>query len=248
MSDSVILDSFDKLRACATLDARWSLIGSLLSDLGYDQINYAVLNVVDESRETASVTQYSTMDQSWISHYLDARLDLHDPHVRFVRNMGWKPYFFDETAAASLVDGEQDVIEQAAEAGLRAQMSIVFPDIVGAPVPTAGMTIGTSRCPSDFYAGISGREQALLVTAMLFHSLSMADVRSDQIGAEPLTPRERDSLSYVAKGHRVGRIAEKLGITEVTVELHLRNARRKLKSATTAQAIARAMMTGAVTL
>lgn len=248
MSHSVLLDSFDALRACSSLDERWGLIGSLFGSLGYDQINYAVLNVADEGRDTASVTQYSTMDQGWIAHYLDSRLDLHDPHVRFVRNMGWKPYFFDETAAASLAGGERDVIDQAADAGLRAQMSIVFPDNIGAPVPIAGMTIGTSRAPSDFYAGINGYEQAVVVTAMLFHSLSMASVRSNQFGTEPLSARERDALSYVAKGQRVGRIAEKLGISEVTVELHLRNARRKLRAATTAQAIARAMLVGAVSL
>lgn len=231
-----------------TVADRWLALGAILGDAGFDQLNYAVLNTAQQDRATASVTQFSTMDSSWIEHYLDRRLDLHDPHVRFVREMGWKPYFFDHTTLGGLSSEERQVIEQAAEAGLRAQISVVFPKSMGECGPNGGMTIGSSRNPADFYRSVAGQEDMLLTVAMLFHSLSIGDVRREQMGAQVLTRRERDTLSYLARGLRVQRTADKLGISEATVELHLRNARRKLKARTTAQAIAHAVLLGDVAL
>jgi DNA-binding CsgD family transcriptional regulator len=242
-----IFECMDRLREKPRVDERWSEIIRIFDDLGFDQINYAVLNTASAERDTAAVTQFSSMDRTWIDHYLSNRLDLHDPHVRFVRQMGFQPYFFDQRRARTLEAEEAKVIKQAAEAGLRAQISVVFPDHVGTPLPIGGMTIGSSRHPDDFYASVRGSEQSLVSIAMLFHALSIGQVRAAQLGLEPLSPRERDALSFVAEGLRVGRIAEKMNVAEVTVELHLRNARRKLKSATLGQAVARAIMIGAVT-
>jgi DNA-binding CsgD family transcriptional regulator len=57
-----------------------------------------------------------------------------------------------------------------------------------------------------------------------------------------LSPRERECLAWLALGLRHDRIAEKLGITRPTVELHLANARRKLDARTREQALARAVV------
>lgn len=61
-------------------------------------------------------------------------------------------------------------------------------------------------------------------------------------GIAPLTARERDCLQLAAKGHRTGRIAEKLNLAEVTVGLHLGNARRRLSARTLPEAVAKAML------
>ena len=61
-----------------------------------------------------------------------------------------------------------------------------------------------------------------------------------------LSTREQDCLTYVATGCRVTEIAECLGIAETTVELHLRNARRRLGARTRDQAAARALVSGLI--
>jgi DNA-binding CsgD family transcriptional regulator len=62
-----------------------------------------------------------------------------------------------------------------------------------------------------------------------------------------LSPRERDCLLWLSQGLRNDRIAERTGISDRTVELHLANARCKLKAATREQALARAISLGLVT-
>lgn len=238
-------NGIDELFGCRTMEQRWSCLTEIYRSLGFDQINYAVLNLTSGSRAEASVTQYSTMDAGWIEHYLSDRLDLHDPHVRFVREMGWQPYFFEAAAMVDRLESrERSVIEQAADAGLRSQISVVFPGATGEQGPSGGITIGSSLAVKDFRAAVNGKEQQLIALSMIFHNLSLPEVRRSQMNLRPLTARERDCLRYTADGLRIGQIAQRLAISNVTIELHLRNARRKLKAATTAQAVAHAILAG----
>src|SRR3546814_836288 len=135
-----------------------------------------------------------------------------------------------------------------AEAGLRAQISMVAPDPSGRGEPIGGMTIGSSLHDGEYFRAIAGKEAMLLSAAMLYHNSTIGEIRRHQVGARALSPRERDCMTYVARGLRTVRIAERLGLSEVTVELYLRNARRKLKAATTSQAVARAMIFGDISL
>lgn len=53
-----------------------------------------------------------------------------------------------------------------------------------------------------------------------------------------LSPREVEVISLLANGMRTGQISQHLGIRCVTVDLHIRNARKKLNAATREQAVA----------
>ena len=68
----------------------------------------------------------------------------------------------------------------------------------------------------------------------------------EEVAALRLSEREIQCLSLLAQGHQDSRIASQLGISRPTVRLHLVNARRKLKSATREQALARAVALGLI--
>ncbi len=59
-----------------------------------------------------------------------------------------------------------------------------------------------------------------------------------------LTPRERDVLGLLTKGHANKEIARQLGLKEVTVKVHLKGVFRKLGAANRTQAVKIAMQLG----
>ena len=59
-----------------------------------------------------------------------------------------------------------------------------------------------------------------------------------------LTPRERDSLAFVADGKTDWEISVIMGVSEATVRFHVDNARRKLGAVNRAQAVARLSIHG----
>lgn len=240
---------YEIMMDCTDRTSRWQKAVAFMARHGADQINYAVLNTLEHPRQVAPVTQLSTMPDDWIKFYLNERLDLYDPHVAYVRRGQIAPYRWTTDMLSSLEDDkQQQVIALAAEAGLRAQVSLIAPDPISGLEPIGGMTIGSSLKGRDFFGAVSGKEGMLQSAGMVFHQLSIGEIRRHQVGAQPLSPRERDCMSYLALGLRSTRIAEKMSISEVTVEMHLRNARKKLRAATTAQAIARAMTFGDISI
>lgn len=238
-----------ELESCADFSARWARFTTLLASYGADQINYGVFDTFSFRRDEAPVNFISTMDASWISYYGERRFDLDDPHVIIARKGKNKLYRWREDWTANLAtDSVRDVAHQTAEAGLRAQIHVMLPDPLGISASIGGATIGSSMRPDEYFASLGGRDEMLSMAAQLFHQQAIGEVHREQVGARALSNRERDCLTYAALGLRTARIAERLALSDVTVELHLRNARRKLKAVTTSQAVARAMIFGDVTI
>lgn len=234
---------YETLAGGQCVDDHWHILTGFMARHGADLINYAVLNTLTDERNEARVTQFSNMDPSWIEFYLDRKMDLDDPHVHYVRECHHRPYRFDEAAALRLEDKRaRDVLLMAVDAGLKSQLSVIAADPKGARDPIGGMTIGSSIQSPDYFKAIAGKEDMLLSAALIFHNHCIGEIRREQVGAQSLTARERDVMAFVALGLRTSRIGERMGLADVTVEMHLRNARRKLRAATTAQAVARALI------
>lgn len=233
----------EALALCRDVEGHWSVLTGFMARHGADVINYAVLNTLADERSIARVTQFSNMDSSWIEYYLDQKMDLDDPHVHYLRECNHRPYLFDEAAVRRLEDERgREVLLMAADAGLKSQLSVIAADPKGARDPIGGMTIGSSVRSPEYFKAIDGKEVMLLTAALVFHNHCIGEIRREQVGAQSLTQRERDVMAYVALGRRTSRIGEQMGLADVTVEMHLRNARRKLRAATAAQAVARAMI------
>ena len=65
-------------------------------------------------------------------------------------------------------------------------------------------------------------------------------------GASRLSGRERDVLARFAQGLRPDRIADRMGLSKRTVDMHAANARRKLGARTIAEAVALAVRQGLI--
>jgi len=244
-----IAESLEMICGAQTFLQRWQALTHCMTGYGADQLNYGILDSFNYNFDDAPVSFISTMPSDWIAYYGERRFDLDDPHVKFVREGRLSPYKWGGSALALLDDeAERLVVAETMSAGLKAQLSVILPDARTLNRPIGGLTIGSSLNEAEYFRAISGREGDLAALAMMFHLLSIGEVRREQAGAVPLSIRERDCLSYVALGMRTVRIAEKLGLSEVTIELHLRNARRKLRAATTAQAVARAITFGDISI
>ncbi len=103
---------------------------------------------------------------------------------------------------------------------------------------------------SDWLGRPEGILQARLLVAVLSSQYrpehDPSDSRQLYSFRSALAPREREVLSWLATGCRTARIAERMGIEEVTVTKHLHSARRKLGARTREQALAIALRDGLI--
>jgi len=91
-----------------------------------------------------------------------------------------------------------------------------------------------------------GRE-AHLAAVLAYERMSVLGLGQAN-GPQILSERERECLLWLCAGLRVSVIASKLAISESAVNLYISNAKRKLGSKTREQAIARALVSGEISL
>lgn len=123
------------------------------------------------------------------------------------------------------------------------------PGLHGLQVPVFGPT-GLEGAVSLGGRGIDASAQARFGVRTLAEAVFLAARKlldAPPAGAiEALSEREREVLGWTAAGRRQGEIAATLGLSERTVENHMRRIRRRLGVATTAQAIRVAIRNGEI--
>lgn len=138
-----------------------------------------------------------------------------------------------------LTTREKSFIAQASEAtGTRSGTSVTT--VRG----RAGWNLMSDMSRKEFEALFAAHGADVMLCAQMIH-VSLAGHTPPAV---TLSRRERDCLTYVATGSRMTEIAERLRIAESTVELHLRNARKRLGARTRDEAVARALTSGAIKL
>ncbi len=226
-------------------NARFAALTATLGQIGFDQINYGFFDPEAARRDQAEVIFLSTMPESWLAHYHANAMHLTDPHVMKVLADNLTPYMWGETQMKALADAR--ILHTARgieEAGQRSAICTPLASPFAPAIPVAGMTMGSSMNERDL-AGVTGDHAWRLGSLVhLFHHMSLGELHRRRIGIEPLTTRERDCLRYAADGLLQEAIAHQLNLARVTVETHLRNAKRKLRAKTLSQAVARAMAFG----
>lgn len=144
-----------------------------------------------------------------------------------------------------LSEGERALIAAfGEESGLRTGSSITIKrDSLGRG---SGFNILSSLGRDAFLETFERHRTDLVMGAQFVASGLQAEPIRQPDDASRLTVRECDCLAFVASGLRIAEIAQRLGVSVVTVEFHLRNARQKLGAQTRDHAVALALMRGAI--
>lgn len=224
---------------------RFALFTAALERFGLDQINYGFFDPAEADRSKAEVLFLSTMRADWLQYYYDRALHFDDPHVVKVRQGNVLPYRWGKTEVASL---EAANVRRAAleieDAGIRNSLCIPLASPFAPLRPVAGMTLGSSQDSPLLHDADTA--PYLVAITHLFHNLSLGALTRERLEIKPLSAREKDCMQLLIGGLTQDQIAERLTLSRATVELHLRNAKRKLKADSLTQAVARALMFGEI--
>ncbi|MEZ5896961.1 MAG: helix-turn-helix transcriptional regulator [Parvularculaceae bacterium] len=127
----------------------------------------------------------------------------------------------------------------------RAPETYIVPVSTPGKIGSSGFSFFSDVSEEAFERFIDQFHLSILVAGYAAHN-RMQVLRAAKLEPALLSKRERECLLWLAKGCRTKEISQKLGIREVTVNLHISNARKKLKAVTREQAVAKAVMLGAI--
>ena len=220
---------------------RWQALTTSLAQFGLTQINYAFLDFESASRmEARGDPAMSTMRRDWIEYYTERQYDLRDDAVAHVRHGNIAPMLWSLERVPHLKAGH--INYEAGDAGLKSGILIPLAGPAGSDLPAAAIMLGSGYNEAEFLRLVGGSGMELLALAHLFHAGAVGELIRRRHNVSPLTIRERDCLQLIARGFRIDAIGDRLAIATVTVEMHLRSARKKLGARTTPEAVARALL------
>jgi DNA-binding CsgD family transcriptional regulator len=231
------LETFlEKLNQARELDDIQNLI-VVLRD--HYSVKHIVYRWVSSDGERYSCGTY---DPVWVQRYMDRKYLRVDPVVigcfqRF-HPIEWKRLDWSSKKAREL---RRDAIAH----GIGDQ---------GYSVPARGpngqfaiLSISTN-CNDDDWAAFTQRNQRDFILIAHYFNKKALDLTADRTPdpPKPLSPREVDTLTFLAMGYGRAQVAEMLSISEHTLRAYIESGRFKLGAINTTHAVARAMSEGLI--
>ena len=247
MLPKTIIDLSDRLDAAETPDAVITAVIEFAARFGISALRYGHDGALTPKGVRPPMIIGRT-DPDFDAAYIDGRAYEYDPTVRHAASStrhAWTGLEF-ERGMPGVDPRHLDFLERsAADFGLNS--GIVLPIRNGASKTFGGFIMFSDLSGSELVRACGADVLELRLGALLADQAMMkAGLQAEPPDrfASPLSPRESECLKWLAAGYRNDRIAQRMGITNPTVEAHLASLRRKLKATTREQAVAIAVRHG----
>jgi len=237
------LDHLSALIRARSIEELWALHTRKMSEYGFHRLIYGFtrFRTANSFGDPDDFIVLSNHSRDYIRTFIDEEMYKSAPMVRWAaENEGacsWR-LLAERRARGDLTPEEQRVIEFNRSMGIFAGYSISFREVTVRAKGAIGLTARPDLDQDAVDAIWEEHGQALLVMNEVMHlkvhNLPYASPRP------PLTPRQREVLEWVGDGKTTQDIATILGVTQPTVEKHLRLAREALDVDTTPQAVLKA--------
>lgn len=216
----------------------FNLLVKSADDEGFGQVGYGALTYQELVRLPGHSAPWVAMHfpAHWRDRYVERKYHQIDPVVRRTPTMPG-PFRWDQLGRMFRLDpGERMVLDEAHEAGLKHGVSV---PLFGPCGRVSVVSFASARDDVDEEQRL-GRLNAL---AAQFHA-AFSEIAHKPESSRPaveLSPRERDCLSWAAEGKSSWDIGAILAISESTVNFHIKNAMRKLRTTSRVVAVVKAI-------
>ncbi len=233
------LTSFvDNLNQCNTIDEAWSTFNAALNEFGIEHALYGFMATYPRKSITKEMLSFSSHNPEFEEAYISLGHVDHDWSVDWSMNNTQARRWNTPGVLVSLTH-RQCVTEQLAyDYGL--YEGLVVPLRGATTLSWGGLGMAAPSLGSKEWGRVLHTYQTQIETlAQTFHEHVLARGYYDYYG---LSQRENEVLKWIVCGLNKHDIADKLGISSRTAEVHIYRIRRKLNCLNNAQVTAKALV------
>jgi DNA-binding CsgD family transcriptional regulator len=238
-----LLAFIEASNAASTEDALHTLYSRALHDLGYDRFIFSLMTDHLSLGLKAGHGVMQNYPDDWMKHYVAKGFEAFDP-VRCFMFTANGPFIWDELPLVQdLSRKQQECLSGGVEAGLYNGAAV---SMRGANGEIAGIGAASStRQDMD-----PNTPYILNLLSQQFYLAYCTLMQKPENKSKPiyLTDREREVLTWFAKGKSSVDTADILGISYHGVEFHLKNVMRKLNTQNKTAAMVKALYNGLINL
>lgn len=236
-------DYLTQLTNVASIEEIWDMHCRTMATLGFDRLMYGFTrfrtpNSLGDPNDFILLTNHP---RDYVDRFITGGLYQHAPMVHWaLENDGFCSWsvLADMLNAGEMSDAERAVLEFNMSMGVTAGYTISFRSVSSRAKGAIALTARKDMSQEDADQ-IWERHGALII---LMNNVVHLKILTLPYTPEhqSLTKRQREALEWVGDGKTMQDIAAIMGLTQATIEKHLRLARETLNVETTAQAVLKA--------
>jgi DNA-binding CsgD family transcriptional regulator len=226
-----------------SINELFGLFEKAVRPMGIDQIVFSLMTDHTALNRHAGHGILVNYPEGWMQYYAEQGYESLDPvrHRMFASN---GPFEWDELVASpTLTNRQKRFFSEAADAGLRVGFGI---PLRGARGAIAGFGLASSSRNLDLDNNALSRMN--LLAQQFYQAYLSLEGAADDAGAATLSEREQEILKWCARGKTRWEIGRILGVSENTVNFHLRNIYRKFDTRNITVAVLTALRHGLIQL
>lgn len=215
-----------------------------MEEFGYEQVVFAPATLAAKAAMEQTGSQLTLPmrgSDEWFNHYMSSGYGDIDP-VLLVAPTKRAPFLWKDVEALSTLSPRQrQVMRESREAGLKSGLSI---PIHGPQGESYIVSLASDRDGIDPEPHLKNM-QILAVQFGLTYARAPAPFE-EETKTNYLTERERECLTWTARGKSAWAISKILGVSEHTVNFHLKSAMKKLSTSNRVAAVVLAIRNGLI--
>lgn len=237
-------DYIEKTNAARSPEEVFGLFQCAVGSFGYDKIAFAAVTPAAQTAVRSVLpcpALVVSCAQPWIDHYLGQRYQEVDPCLLLAPSR-LRPYTWAETLSRERASPRQRrLFIESQDAGLRDGLCIP----VHGPAGESYVVSLATAAPVDGEASQVGTLQILATQLQLAYT-ALARRETATPAVVHLTDRERECLTWTANGKSAWSISKIIGVSEHTVQFHLKGAMKKIGAGNRVQAVVKAVRLGLI--
>jgi LuxR family quorum-sensing system transcriptional regulator CciR len=239
-----IAEFIEQSNAAETPDEVFRLFCSAVAGFGYDRVAFAAVTVAAQEAMVLNDLKpvvVLNFPEDWREHWFEKRYYEIDPILALTPGRG-SPFLWDDVVAQEPLSTKQKLLfHESKEAGLHNGLSV---PVHGPRGESYVVSLATDDRVCDHRPQFGNLQ--ILATQFLLAYSQIAHKPAESGRRLHLTERERECLTWTARGKSAWAISEIIGVSEHTVNFHLKGVMRKLDTANRVAAVVVALRLGLI--
>lgn len=225
-------------------ESAFELFRTAVARLGYDRI--ALIPVTPTAQEALGLTKLApvvsiNVPDAWVRHYMAEEYQAYDPVLLQTPLQSGPLVWDDMLIGARLSPKQRRILLESREAGLHNGVSI---PLHGPRGETYVISLAAERA-TEPHPEHHTTLQLLAAQFLIAYSRAQRRQAVQPVDAR-ITDRERECLTWTARGKSAWAVAKILGVSEHTVNFHLKQSMAKLGASNRMQAVVSALRLGLI--
>lgn len=239
-----ISDFIERSNAEESPDGVFDLFGQAVLQFGYSRVAFgAVTPAAQEAMALGNLKPAIAMNypDDWVARYFENRYQEIDPVVLLASSRSTPMVWSNLMIGDDLSPKQKKMFSESREAGLKNGLSIPVHGPLG-----ESYVVSLANDTNERDTGLClGTLQVLAIQFQLAYSQIARQDPERQAGFH-LTERERECLAWTARGKSAWAIGMILGVSEHTVNFHLKSAMKKMGTTNRVTAVVSAIKSGLI--